>query len=75
MSTPDPTSPDPTSPDPSLAGAGLSATGTTAGDMKPGDDALGTTYGAPGGAGNDTLESTGSEQESGATADGDVEGA
>lgn len=49
MTTPDETT-EPT-PDPALKGQGLSATGTTADQMRPGDDAPGTTYGDPGGTG------------------------
>ena len=63
-------------PDPDLAGAGLSATGKTADQFEPGDDSAGTSYGAPGGTGSESVEGTGGEDEQGgATSEGDVEGA
>lgn len=65
----------PDQPDPDLAGAGLSATSTTASDLSPGDDAPGTTYGSPTGAGGAGRESTQETDDEGATAEGDVEGA
>jgi hypothetical protein len=52
-SLPDDSRPDP---DPDLAGAGLSATGRTADDFDPGDEAPGTTYGSPTGAGGEQRE-------------------
>ncbi len=62
-------------PDPDLAGAGLSATGKTADQFSPGDPSPGTTYGSPGGTGNEDLESpTGSTGQAGATAEGNAEG-
>ncbi|MCW2615425.1 MAG: hypothetical protein JWN08_2419 [Frankiales bacterium] len=63
-----------TAPDPDLAGAGLSATGKTADQFEPGDEAPGTTYGAPGGTGAEDVETAGDAEQDGATADGDVEG-
>jgi hypothetical protein len=64
-------------PDPDLAGAGLSATGKTADQFSPGDDAGGTTYGDPAGTGTAERESTSADpdEEAGADAGGDVEGA
>ena len=64
-------------PDPDLAGAGLSATGKTADQFSPGDDAPGTTYGSPSGTGGAEVESTDADEdaETGASAEGDVEGA
>jgi len=66
-----------TQPDPDLAGAGLSATGKTADQFSPGDDAPGTTYGSPSGAGGEEKESASApdDADAGQTADGDVEGA
>ena len=63
-------------PDPDLAGAGLSATGRTADQFSPGDDAPGTTYGGPGGAGSEEQEVAGADPDAdaGQPADGDVEG-
>ena len=62
-------------PDPDLTGAGLSATGKTADQFEPGDDAPGTTYGAPSGAGGAADEVAGADDAGdGESADGDVEG-
>jgi hypothetical protein len=63
-------------PDPDLTGAGLSATGTTADQFSPGDDAPGTTYGSPSGAGGAEKESTSADTDAdaGQSAEGDVEG-
>lgn len=62
-------------PDPDLTGAGLSATGKTADQFEPGDDAPGTTYGAPSGTGGAADEVAGADDAGdGESADGDVEG-
>lgn len=63
-------------PDPDLAGAGLDATGKTADQFSPGDEAPGTTYGSPTGAGGAEREggSADPEADAGQDAEGDVEG-
>ena len=63
-------------PDPDLAGAGLSATGKTADQFSPGDDAPGSTYGSPSGAGGAEKESAqaDADADAGQSAEGDVEG-
>ncbi len=63
-------------PNPDLEGAGLSATGRTADQFSPGDDAPGTTYGSPSGAGGAEEESTEADADvdAGQTAEGVVEG-
>lgn len=63
-------------PDPDLAGAGLSATGKTADEFSPGDDAPGTTYGAPSGTGGAEREGVEAdlEADAGQPAGTDVEG-
>jgi hypothetical protein len=63
-------------PDRDLTGAGLSATGKTADEFEPGDEAPGTTYGSPSGAGGAEREVAGADQDAdaGQPAEGDVEG-